>query len=47
MPSPLYPLLHTQLTVPAPVEAQCAVEAQPPLLVAQALTPVHVWPLPV
>jgi hypothetical protein len=39
--------LQAQLTVPAPVDEQRAVAAQPPLFVAHASTPVHVCPLPV
>jgi hypothetical protein len=39
--------LQAQVTVPAPVEVQCAVAAQPPLFTAHPLTPVQVTPLPV
>jgi hypothetical protein len=46
-PSPPYPALQAQLTIPAPVDVQWAVRAHPPLFVAHALTPVHVMPLPV
>ena len=47
IPLPEYPVLHAQVTVPGPVDVHCAVVAQPPLLAAHALTPVHVFPLPV
>jgi hypothetical protein len=39
-------VLHAQVTVFAPVEVQRAVDAHPPLFVAQPLIPVHTAPLP-
>jgi hypothetical protein len=39
--------LQVQVAVVTPVEVQIAVLAQPPLLVAQAPTPVQVVPSPV
>jgi hypothetical protein len=39
--------LQEQLTVPAPVDVQCAAAAHPPLFAAHPLMPVQLTPLPV